>query len=163
MNLELRTLTPDDWATWRSMRLAALADAPEAFGSRFEDWVDADEDRWRARLSLPGAVDLLAYDTGTGEPVGMATGTPVADYDAGAELISMWVAPVARGRGVAALLIDAVARWATNAGARALVLSVMKDNEAARRSYEKSGFVAVAETEAAGKADEREMVMRRKL
>lgn len=162
MNLEVRTLTPDDWATWRSMRLAALADAPEAFGSRFEDWVDADEGRWRARLSLPGAVDLLAYDTAAGEPVGMATGTPVADGE-GAQLISMWVAPSARGYGVAALLIDAVARWASDAGAPTLQLSVMRDNDAARRAYEKNGFVAVAETDATGESDEREMVMRRAL
>lgn len=161
MNLEVRTLTPEDWATWRSMRLAALAEAPEAFGSRLEDWVDADEDRWRSRLSLRGAIDVVAYDADTDEPVGMASGTPHGDDGAEVELISMWVAPPARGQGVAALLIDAVARWGTDAGARAVVLSVMRDNDVARRVYERVGFVAVPETSAAG--DGRELVMTRTL
>lgn len=159
MNFVLRTLTPDDWTTWRSMRLAALADAPEAFGSRLEDWVNADEGRWRERLSLPGAIDLLAYDTDTGEPVGMATGTPVED-GGGVELISMWVAPAARGHGVAAALIDAVSHWGADAGARTLALSVMRDNHAARRAYEKNGFVAEAEPSPAASGS-REIVMRR--
>jgi hypothetical protein len=74
MPVDLVALTPDDWRTWRSIRLAALADAPDAFGSRLEDWTDADEGRWRDRLSIPGAVDLVALDPRTRHPVGMVTG-----------------------------------------------------------------------------------------
>jgi len=33
------------------VRLASLADSPGAFGARYAEWVDADEQRWRARLS----------------------------------------------------------------------------------------------------------------
>ena len=32
--IELQVLTPDDWRTWRRLRLAALAEAPHAFSSR---------------------------------------------------------------------------------------------------------------------------------
>jgi len=147
MTVTLITLSSDDWRVWRSVRLAALAEAPEAFGSRSADWVDADEGRWRERLSIPGAIDLVALDGGTGIPIGMVTGTPSPRPGAGAELISLWVDPAARGRGVATLLIDAVATWAAAAGASRLELSVMAENESARRTYERNGFAVAAGSE----------------
>ena len=59
--LELRTLTADDWPLWRELRLAALAEAPDAFGSALADWQGPGdtEDRWRGRLSIPGARDVV--------------------------------------------------------------------------------------------------------
>ncbi|TCK66173.1 bifunctional GNAT family N-acetyltransferase/class I SAM-dependent methyltransferase [Curtobacterium sp. PhB136] len=141
MTIELRALTADDWREWRPVRLAALADAPDAFGSRLHDWVDAPEERWRTRLSIPGALDLVAFDGD--RAVGMASGTP-GDGDR-AELISMWVDPAVRGRGVAGLLIDAIVRWAARVGAAELELSVMPDNTVARRTYERHGFTIADE------------------
>lgn len=143
MTVTLITLSSDDWRVWRSLRLAALAEAPGAFGSRLADWVDADEGRWRERLSIPGAIDLVALDSQLGSPVGMVTGTPPARHGAGAELISMWVDPAARGQGVATLLIDAVVTWAAAAGPPRLELSVKAENEPARRTYERKQFDVV--------------------
>jgi ribosomal protein S18 acetylase RimI-like enzyme len=136
VTITLRAMTADDWQQWRPVRLAALADAPGAFGSRLADWSDAPEDRWRTRLSIPGALDLVAYDGD--HPVGMASGVP-GEGDR-AELISMWVDPTARGRGVADALVDAVARWAVETGAAVLELAVMPDNARARRTYRRLGF-----------------------
>ena len=76
MKIEVRILSPDDWQLWRSVRLAALTEAPDAFGSRLHDWADAAENRWRERLTIPGAVDVVAIETETNAPVGMVTGTP---------------------------------------------------------------------------------------
>ena len=56
------------------------------------------------------------------------------------ELISMWVAPTARGRGVARQLIDAVATWAAGQD-RSTYLMVRSDNTPARRAHERAGFV----------------------
>ncbi|MCM3522377.1 bifunctional GNAT family N-acetyltransferase/class I SAM-dependent methyltransferase [Curtobacterium sp. P97] len=140
MTIELRRVTAEDWAVWRPVRLAALTDAPQAFGSRLEDWQDAPEHRWRTRLSLPGAVDLLAVEEG--DTVGMASGVPDPDDLALAELISMWVAPGARGRGLVARLVDEVARVLVVQGTEHLELSVMPDNDRARRAYERIGFSA---------------------
>lgn len=71
----------------------------------------------------------------------------------------MWVAPAARGRGVATVLITAVANWASSDGARTLRLLVMPDNEAARRTYEKNGFRTASEPGSDGS----EIVMMRAL
>ncbi len=140
MTIAPRRVTAEDWAVWRPVRLAALTDAPQAFGSRLEDWQDAPEHRWRTRLSLPGAVDLLAVEDDV--VVGMASGVPDPDDPALAELISMWVAPDARGRGHVALLVDEVARVLVAQGVAHLELSVMPDNDRARRAYERIGFTA---------------------
>jgi ribosomal protein S18 acetylase RimI-like enzyme len=148
---------------WRSVRLAALTDAPDAFGSRHSEWVDEPEGRWRARLSLPGAIDLVAFDTDRDAAVGMATGIPTAEKGGRATLISMWVAPTARGRGVAPALITAIARWAADAGAAALALSVMPDNDVARRVYERNGFHLSAEPGELLPDGRRELVMVRDL
>lgn len=141
---ELRTLTPDDWTIWRELRLAALAEAPHAFGSRLADWQGEgdQEERWRARLGIPGSYHVVAVLDG--HPVGMASGVPTTD-EAVVELISMWVAPTARGRHVGDDLVCAVAGWARQVGARELRLSVMAGNAAASALYQRNGFAYTGE------------------
>src|SRR5688500_3830984 len=122
--VEVRALTPEDWRLWREVRHAALRDAPEAFGSTLAYWSgDGDsEPRWRARLGdVP--LNLVALDAGS--PIGQASGTQ-PDEDGRSELISMWVAPAARGTGVADALVEAVAEWAQSVGAAAVRLSIRR-------------------------------------
>jgi ribosomal protein S18 acetylase RimI-like enzyme len=136
--IELRVLTPDDWRTWRALRLAALAEAPAAFGSRLADWQGQGdrEERWRARLSIPGSHNVVAVLDG--RPAGMASGVPEGEETA--ELISMWVCPEARGKGIGDGLIAAVERWARQAGMKTLRLSVAEDNEPATALYRRHGL-----------------------
>jgi len=144
MMLELRTLESDDWPIWRELRLAALAEAPYAFGSTLAEWKGAGdrEERWRARLEIPGARDVVAVLDG--HPVGMASGVP-AEEGASVVLISMWVSPVARGQGAGDLLIRAVERWAVERHAKTLRLSVMPDNGKAIALFERHGFADIGE------------------
>ncbi|MEU7576709.1 GNAT family N-acetyltransferase [Streptomyces sp. NPDC041068] len=142
--LELRTLESEDWPLWRELRLAALAEAPHAFGSTLADWQGSGdrEERWRARLSIPGARDLVALLDG--RPVGMVSGVPGEGADS-VELISMWVSPAARGQGVGDYLIQAVERWGAERGAKTVRLSVMPDNSNAVALYERNGFTDTGE------------------
>ena len=137
--IELRVLTPDDWKLWRELRLAALGEAAYAFGSQLADWQgDGDrEDRWRARLSIPGAHDIVAMIDG--QPVGMASGVPGAQ-DRTVELISMYVVPRGRGQGVGDRLVQAIAGWAKRTGTRTLRLAVVDGNEHAKALYRRCGF-----------------------
>lgn len=134
--IETRTLAADDWAEWRTLRLAALADAPEAFRARLADWQDAEEPRWRARMD---EVPLNLIADLDGRAAGMVSCTP-PDHSGAAELLAMWVAPFARGHGVGSTLVDAVLRWAGDQGADRVRLHVMRGNDPAIALYERHGF-----------------------
>jgi len=93
--VEIRQAGPDDWAALRQVRLAALAEAPYAFGSTLDTEIDRPERHWRARIA--GWPQFIAW--AGAEPVGIAAGfaEPADDDDcdqAGARgnwhLVSMW-------------------------------------------------------------------------
>jgi ribosomal protein S18 acetylase RimI-like enzyme len=155
--IEVRVLAPDDWKTWRELRLMALDEAAYAFGTRLADWQgEGDrEERWRARLSIPGQHLVALLD---GRPVGLACGVPTADAGV-AELISMYLHPDARGKGVGDELIRAVERWARSTGARTLRLMVMDRNAAASALYERNGFRFTGEFDEVLPDGRRELVM----
>ncbi len=136
--IELQELTSDDWKVWRELRLEALAESPYAFGSTSADWTDAPEEKWRGRLDLPGARNVVALLDGT--PVGMCSGIP-GEADGEVELISMWVAPAGRGQGVGDRLMAWVEEIARVAGAHTLALAVAVGNDKALGLYERSGYV----------------------
>lgn len=142
--IELRELVPDDWPLWRELRLAALADAPAAFGTQLASWQgEGDrEERWRARLAIPGSYNIVAVLDE--KPVGMASGVPSPEAGV-VELISMWVAPTARGRGVGDFLIACVQRWAIGQGARLMRLAVAENNHHAIALYRRNGFQPTGE------------------
>ena len=101
----LHVLTVDEWPLFREVRLRALSEAPYAFGSTLDYWLgEGDtEQRWRQRLSeVPFNAVARLEET----PAGMASATK-PNSDGVTELISMWVAPLARGKGVADLLVEA--------------------------------------------------------
>jgi RimJ/RimL family protein N-acetyltransferase len=57
--------------------------------------------------------------------------------------IGYWLAPAARGRGVATEATKAFVRWAQDQGVSRLTLSAHPDNRASQRVAEKVGFVSV--------------------
>jgi ribosomal protein S18 acetylase RimI-like enzyme len=132
---EIVSIGPEEWEEFRAVRLASLADAPEAFGSRHDDWVDAPEDRWRARLH---DVPLTLVARVDGAPVGVACGMPVGVDEV--ELISMWVAPSARGGGLVERLVAGVVAWARERD-RTTYLMVREGNHRAIEAYARAGFV----------------------
>jgi GNAT superfamily N-acetyltransferase len=157
--IDVQAIGPDDWKLWRELRLAALSEAPYAFGSQLADWADAPEERWRERLSVPGAYQVIASIDGT--PAGMAGGFP---GDAAAELVSMWVAPAGRGKGVGNALMAAIEDWARSLGATALKLSVVDGNDPAHNLYLRHGYVDTDELgDLMPDGVRRELVMRKPL
>lgn len=136
-------LRPEYWRAWRELRLRALAESPEAFGSTYEENVRVTAETWqqRTRAFAAPAGDramFVAIDQATREWIGCA-GSHV-DVDGTPNLISMWVAPEHRGRGVGSSLVDAVIDWARATGHVRVRLDVVRGQESAVRLYGRLGF-----------------------
>lgn len=115
MAVDVRRAGPDDWPSARVVRLAALADAPAAFGSTHGREVRFEEAEWRNRIA--NSAWFLAWLDG--DPVGLVVG--IADEAAPAErhVVSMWVRTDVRGTDASTALVCAVREWARTQGARA--------------------------------------------
>jgi GNAT superfamily N-acetyltransferase len=133
----VRRVGPAEAARYRELRLRSLQDAPAAFGSTYAREVALPEAEWAARLAR--AATFVAEDDG-GSWLGTAAGLPAGPDDPAVHLVGMWVAPDARGTGAGRLLVAAVLDWAATTGARAVRLTVVDDNAAARNLYARMGF-----------------------
>jgi len=123
-----------DWSAYKQIRLRALLETPEAYGSSHERELGLSEDEWRARAAS-GRLILARDEHGV---VGTAAG--LLGEDGHLDLVGMFVAAEVRGRGCAELLLDAVVAVAREAGATRLVLTVTDGNVAAARCYARYGF-----------------------
>jgi len=129
----LTRVAPQDWKRLRDVRLAALAESPEMFGSTLARERSFDEAEWRRRAARP-ATFLASRD---GVDVGMAG---VYEFDVGWCVMGMWLTPVARGTGVVEALVHACESVARDAGATTVALGVMEDNPRGRRAYVRLGY-----------------------
>lgn len=156
--IEIRELGADDWETWRSIRLAALAESPAAFTTALADWQGPGdtEERWRNRLE---SVPFNVVADRDGHALGMVSALP-DDTRGAVELVSLWVAPDARGWGVGDALVRAVIDWARSRGAGSLVLRVTDGNDPAERLYRRHGLRRVGD---ASDPSGREIAMGRSL
>jgi GNAT superfamily N-acetyltransferase len=128
-----------DWQALREIRLQALLDAPDAFGSTHAREAAFGEDEWHRRATRDGSFIAFLPEV---TPAGLGGGYLAAPGVI--ELIGMFVRPQARGRGVGEALIDAVAGWARAQGASTVHLWVTENNKA-RLLYERCGFTLTAE------------------
>jgi GNAT superfamily N-acetyltransferase len=136
MRIEIRRAVIGDERVLRDLRVQALTDAPEAFGSTLERELARTIDDWRKWLA-PGVTFFVLAD---GEPRGLVAGVNDAADRSVVHLMAMWVHPAIRGTSAADLLVTAVKDWAAGAGAAELQLKVVERNTRAQRCYERNGF-----------------------
>ena len=143
----IRRITADDAGALRRVRLAALADAPAAFGQTLAEVEALPLEHWAERAGGESHGDASAtfFAERRGEVIGVAGG--LRRTAARAHLFGMWVAPEARRRGVGATLVRAVCDWAREQGCEEVELFVADGNDAARLLYESCGFSATAHRE----------------
>ena len=135
--MRIDRLDEDAWLRLREVRLSALREAPYAFGTTADEaalWAEAS---WREQLRN-FATFVAVVDE---KDAGVVRGVRHADLQDTAYLISMWVAPSARRRGVGSALIDEVITWTRSIGRTRVFLDVRTQNTGAETLYRAKGFV----------------------
>ena len=159
-DVQVRRAHPDEWATVRDVRLAALADAPDAFASTLSRELARTEPQWRSRIRAwpwflawhagqpSGLVAAGPDQPASGPPASGPPTGPATQGGRGWHLVSMWVSPQVRGTGVAELLVGAVVDHAGAAGAPRITLWVVMGNARARAFYRRMGFTPTGRRQA---------------
>lgn len=121
------------------------------FSTRYEDAVREPDSTWQAWVgeAAQGVEKVLLVaedDDGVLGVVGAFRRLDPGEV----QLVSLWVDPRARGRGVARSLIRAVADWAQGLGAGRVVLFVQEANAPGRALYLRAGFRPTGDREPVG-------------
>ena len=130
-------LTIGDGERLRAIRLRALRDTPDAFGTTLDEAAARPPENWDHQLAQLATFVAAA----NGCDVGLVRGAPHDNFADAGYLVSMWVAPEVRRRGIGSALIDAVIHWAKTQGLNRLLLDVGDRNTSAIALYTRMGFV----------------------
>ena len=136
------TLPPDRWREYRDLRLAALRTDPIAFGETLDRAQAHPDTVWRDRLAETDR--LLRFAERDGLLVVLAAAIPADDEPGVALIVSVFVEPSARGRGVARKLVGTLLKELGGRGDVSIARLFVNDtNTAAIAVYASLGFVAV--------------------
>lgn len=141
--MTIRPLGPADLAAYKAIRLRLLSENPFAFGSSAEETALRPDSDHLASLDDPTG---RTYTVGAWEGdalvgVMMLRREANRKYAHKAHLVSVYVAPEARGKGHAKALLAAVVAHARSlSGLERILLSVASDNLGAIALYQAAGF-----------------------
>lgn len=151
MQYTVRRLTVGEGDLYRSVRLEALRESPEAFSSTYESALSRTYDSWNAQVDASAfGSDRATFIVLADQPIGLAALYRDHDRPNEGELIQVWVSPEARGGKVATDLINAIFDWAASNGFETIRAEVTRNNPRALRFYEKHGFVRIDPDHASG-------------
>lgn len=138
-------MEPIDWLTYKGLRLQALQDSPNSFGSTVAAEAARPDSLWQDRLvaAKSSGQDLPLFALSGAQQVGLAWAKVDACDSTIVNLFQMWVQPQYRGCGLGRSLLAESISWARNLGASAVCLSATVADSAAWRLYSSVGFVAI--------------------
>lgn len=136
----IRRVTDGDWQTSRDFRLRSLAEDPDAFGSTLREHQDKPDEWWRRRVRDDDTMCTYADVEDPARWRGIATVARDDEASRVAGIMTMWVAPHSRGRGVGRRLLAATVAHAATWGCTQVQLYATAENRPATALYESYGF-----------------------
>lgn len=141
--IEIVTLQPEDWRQYRDLRLRALKEEPQAYGSTYEDNAKRPDEFWQKRLeeSLIMSTQWLVFAKSDRMLVGMMGAFIEKEQSDSAHIIAVYVIPEARGKGIAkSLMKELLESIKTNKQIKNIIVDVNVEQTVAFNLYKNSGF-----------------------
>lgn len=143
--ISIRPIAPHQWPQYRDVRLRALQDSPDAFGSTWEAEAARTDESWRTQLgsAASGNRDRAVFAFQGEDPCGLAWCQLSAAQSGVAHIYQMWVDPAARGLGIGRALLSDVTAWTRSQGLGHIRLGVTVAESPAMKLYRSHGFYPV--------------------
>lgn len=147
--ISIRPAEPNEWRTYRDVRLQALLDSPNAFGSTYEAEAGRTDAMWAARIAAAtsSGQDRVIFARNRENVCGLVWCKLSTDEPMVANVFQMWVDPASRGMGAGRALLNEAVDWAERVGARRICLGVTAAETPAMRLYLACGFRLAGEIE----------------
>lgn len=146
-SLTIIKLSPDEWKTYKDLRLRSLQEYPEAFGGSYEEEVCYPDNQWKNYLqdSLRPDGTVFLFARLDNKVVGMAGARikKTLKNHHSATIFSVYVAPEARNRKIASRLLETILEELKNRSIVKANLIVNVQQKAAFKLYRRMGFHVV--------------------
>lgn len=139
--MKIKRLTPLDAEAYLAIRLKALQNNPEAFGSSYEEEKDQPVEKYILRFQSSDSITLGAFVDD--QLVGVVTlfRESLVKLQHRANIIAMYVAPEQRGLGIGkSLMVEAIQVANDWASVEQVYLTLVTTNEPAKKLYASLGF-----------------------
>ncbi len=138
---QITNLKPEEWKDYKSIRLEALKNDPQAFITSFENASKYTDEKWKDRLTNNG--DKLFFLKDENQIIGMAgyfIGKDACQKHI-ANIVGVYISPKYRGLGLSKLLLSAIIyKVKADPHIKKLSLGVISTQSPAIKLYTSLGF-----------------------
>lgn len=141
MNYIVKKLDKNDWGDYREIRLEALKNEPDAFGSDYSEYKNKEDSYWVDRLSLSGEENGRSFLCAVLDNNNfMSVGGAYQDENNEWNIIAIYTKKEFRGIGAGSLLLSRILEELKNRGIKEVFLRVNVERAPAISLYKKFGF-----------------------